>query len=214
VRAKQERSQQEIVEAALRLLKSHPLADLTVNAVAREAQITPQSVHYYFRSREDLAAAVIEALGQRELESLLEQVNAAPNDLGALEVFVRALVTRYRDDLESFRAQHVWPQIQGRRFVYQLQTITPLSVAVMAKVGEKLQRAQADGKLRADLDPGAVGVLAWTFAYGVLARESILGVSKYPARYSIDDLLDTFFFLMRRALANGERRLDDAIPVA
>src|SRR5262245_30856593 len=130
VRAKQEQSQQDIVEAALRFLRRHGLADLTVNAVAKEAKLTPQSVHYYFRSREDLAAAVIEASTQRELAALLEQVNRTSGDADAVEAVVRTLVARYRDDLESFRARHVWPQLQGPQFVYQLQAILPLASAV------------------------------------------------------------------------------------
>src|SRR5687767_1395235 len=44
----------EIVDAASTVLTRDGIAALTVDAVAREAQVSKPAVYYYFRSKEDL----------------------------------------------------------------------------------------------------------------------------------------------------------------
>jgi AcrR family transcriptional regulator len=204
VRAKQERTQQDIVEAALRCVRHNGLSDLTVNAVAKEARLTPQSVHYYFRSREDLAAAVIKALSQRELAALLERVRDTSGPADALEALVRSIIAHYRGDLETFRARYVWPQLQGREFTYESQDVEPLTSAVLHAVEERLVRGQSDGKLAPGMDPAVTTALAWSLAYALLAREVMVQVTKYPARFSLDQMTDALCAILRRAVAKDE----------
>lgn len=50
----------EIIDAALRLLATHPAEALSLRAVAKEAQISPPAVYLQFDNRDDVMAAVTE----------------------------------------------------------------------------------------------------------------------------------------------------------
>lgn len=62
-----------VLAAAIRLLRSLPPAQVSINAVAREAQVDPALIRYYFKNREALLfAAVREMIELEEREAQVE----------------------------------------------------------------------------------------------------------------------------------------------
>lgn len=51
---------EQLIDAALALFARHGTAETTLNAIAREAGVTPAMLHYYFHSREQLLDVIVE----------------------------------------------------------------------------------------------------------------------------------------------------------
>ncbi|KAA1337047.1 TetR/AcrR family transcriptional regulator, partial [Escherichia coli] len=53
-------SREQLLDIALNLFSRQGIANTSLNAIAREAGVTPAMLHYYFNSREQLLDAMIE----------------------------------------------------------------------------------------------------------------------------------------------------------
>ena len=51
---------EQLIDIALRLFSQQGIARTSLNAIAREAGVTPAMLHYYFNSREQLLDVMIE----------------------------------------------------------------------------------------------------------------------------------------------------------
>lgn len=61
-----------LIEAAEQLIGEEGFAAVTARKVASKAGLKPQLVHYYFRTMDDLLAAVVRRSGERNLERLVK----------------------------------------------------------------------------------------------------------------------------------------------
>src|SRR6266498_4519821 len=86
-----------LVTAAKDLIYQHSFARITLAAVAERAQVPLGNVYYYFRTREALLAAVIQAR-QQELQALFAQWEQLPDPRQRLLALV-AQERAYSDDL-------------------------------------------------------------------------------------------------------------------
>src|SRR5262245_4839195 len=76
-----------LVTAAKELIYQHGFARITLAAVAERAQVPLGNVYYYFRTREALLAAVIQA-HQQELQALFAQWEQLPDPRQRLLAFL------------------------------------------------------------------------------------------------------------------------------
>lgn len=53
-------SREQLLDIALNLFSRQGIANTSLNAIAKEAGVTPAMLHYYFNSREQLLDAMIE----------------------------------------------------------------------------------------------------------------------------------------------------------
>jgi len=68
---------EQIMQAAKRLFLEHGVATTTMDAVAREAGVSKATLYSYFRSRDELFGAVVEALDDRFTASLISGVSGS-----------------------------------------------------------------------------------------------------------------------------------------
>ncbi|EHM50115.1 MAG: TetR/AcrR family transcriptional regulator [Yokenella regensburgei] len=94
-------SREQLMDIALHLFSQMGIARTSLNAIAREAGVTPAMLHYYFNSREQLLDAVIEERFL-PLRSAISAEFAAHTDspVTALTMMVKALAEQ--------AAQHTW----------------------------------------------------------------------------------------------------------
>jgi AcrR family transcriptional regulator len=140
-----------LVQAAIALWRTRGFADTTVADICRAAGVSKALFYFYFPRKED---ALLEAglLSTREARRTWRELVGQPYDLP--EVIVAVLATLedtmrrnppellFEATLESHRAEHR-ALAEGRSDEHHMARLLLL---------ELLQRAQADGKLRADLD--------------------------------------------------------------
>ncbi|MFG3420602.1 TetR/AcrR family transcriptional regulator [Micromonospora sp. NPDC049460] len=110
------RSRAAVLDAAVRLLSTHP--DASVEAVASAAGVTRQTVYAHFSSRQQLLAAVLD----RVTEEVVAAMDAADTDTGpAADALLRMLdvsareAGKYRGLLQAISALPVSPQADQER---------------------------------------------------------------------------------------------------
>ena len=98
---------EQILRAACEVIADKGITSLRVTDVARRAQISTGSVHYYFATKHDLIHAAFEWNFTRSLARRESVLARYENPLERL----RAIVTSYlRRDAETTAAWHVWAQ--------------------------------------------------------------------------------------------------------
>jgi AcrR family transcriptional regulator len=87
----------EIVDAARRCFLRNGFHQTTTDDICHEASITPGGLYHYFRSKEDVIAAVIEASAREAVERLSELADDAANTRSS----IRALAGTFSDTMKD-----------------------------------------------------------------------------------------------------------------
>lgn len=155
-----------LMEAALLLFARQGVAATALQAVAREAGVTPALVHYYFGNRDQLLDVLVNERLLPLLGQILQQIGGGGADEPA--TLVRKLVPAIMNTVTA----HPWlPPIWVRevlsdggllreRVMQQTRQFAPL-------IRDRLAAAQRAGRLNPDLDPRLVLV-------------SLIGLSLFP----------------------------------
>jgi AcrR family transcriptional regulator len=162
VEARRERMRQatvrELLDAAERQLAARPPGEVSLRAVARDVGITVQSVYHYFRSRDELLAALA-----RRVEAVLAcRMDAASG----------AEPTPAEQALATCRTFHAWALAEPNLFRL-LFGGTPGAGGVGAAPGA-LTAALTRVALRGQDGPSAVAqpvTRAWAEVYGLVALQ-------------------------------------------
>lgn len=85
----------EIIDAARACFLRSGFHRTTTDEICREANITPGGLYHYFRSKEELIAAVIESSAETAVQGVKKLIEASPNTeaalLGVSHLFVQTL---------------------------------------------------------------------------------------------------------------------------
>jgi AcrR family transcriptional regulator len=146
----------ELALAAATALLAEPDAVLTVEAIAHEAGLGAATVVRAFGGKDALMDAAVAGLLEpvaRRAEDLLRTVPPGQ----ALRTFLRELI--------DFQSMHhgIANQLGG----LDLPATTALRAAMVRAVGEMISGARQDGKIRADLDPVATGIVISETVYAI-----------------------------------------------
>jgi len=94
-------NREQLIDIALRLFSRQGIAQTSLNAIAREASVTPAMLHYYFNSREQLLDVMIEERFLPLREQITRAFGDNPDDpVRALSEMVKTLA--------AVAAQHEW----------------------------------------------------------------------------------------------------------
>lgn len=199
-RTKQEAEQtrEAILDAAELVFSEHGVAHTSLDAVARQAGVTRGAVYHHFANKLDL----FRALMQRIELPLFQRFEAATDDgvddpvkamrdstLFAIEELIRDPHSRRTLDILFHRCEFVgelWPIIEGQHEKMHW---------FIERSAEALARAQANGLIRADLDPRFGATLYRTLVTGIV-RDWLFSACRVDVRAlsqrMIDHLLASF----------------------
>jgi len=141
-----------LLDVALTLFARQGIAATSLNAIAKQAKVTPALVHYYFGSREQLVEIV---LAERivpvvdQLSQELTQYPAAP--LQAIYALTQRMLSAMQESpwLPPLWVREVLCE-GGLLRAYLLEHIAP---GMAKKVRQLASAAQQSGQLNAELDP-------------------------------------------------------------
>lgn len=145
-------SREQLLDIALDLFARQGIARTSLNAIAKEAGVTPAMLHYYFNSREQLLDAMIEERFLPLRSAIATLFSAHPDDpVTALRLMV--------EKLAELAVKHHWFAPLWMQEV--IGEMPVLRAHLQARFGdEKYQgtldtvaRWQQDGKLNRDLAP-------------------------------------------------------------
>ncbi len=171
--SRRERKKQEhrrrILEAALRLFETQGVEATTIDAIAEAADVSRGTLFNYFPTKESL----LNAIAAEELHDL-QRRGIGANEASAIAriyALMRALLT------DSLAFLHVTRYILLDAMLHPTQASSP-SVHLDALLKPLVQQAQAQGEIRADLDPAAVtgalvGIYLGTF-FRLISADTIV----------------------------------------
>jgi len=163
-----------LLDAALRSYAKIGIAAASLRRIASDAGVTPAMVHYYFGSKEQLRAAVVEERVMPVIAVLRERLDAAGND-------PRALVTSFVRGVHAAVADNPWlPSLWVREVLSETGAlrdllVTRISPQVPQLLAKRLAAAQKQGDFNADLDPrllvvSLIGLTLFPFAAAPIWR--------------------------------------------
>jgi len=146
---------EQIVRAAIELLGSCDVGQLSMARIARRVGLVPSAIYRHFEGREEVLDAVLDSIGAR----LQENLKAVRQDEGTLARLRNLLVRHVRFVRENhaiprliFSDEIVSRNAARRRQVYQIIQGYLEGVAEIAREG------QGAGEIRGDVDPGTIAL--------------------------------------------------------
>ncbi len=140
-----ERTRAAILDAAERHILSLGPAALRLEAVAREAGVSKSVIFYHFGSKKRLLAELKMRQARGYAEGLAKTLDAADDFDGGLEAAFRGYFQFLRDNPKAQRTLS-WGYINRA-------PANPVLVELRQRAIARAEKAQADGVLRADIDP-------------------------------------------------------------
>jgi len=144
---KKQENQQRILEAALQLFETQGVETTTIDAIAEAADVSRGTFFNYFPTKESLLSAI----AAEELRDLQRRKSVADNDSAVARIYslMHTLMT------DSLAFLHVTRYILLDAMLHPTAAASP-SAHLDAILRPLVQQAQAQGEIRADLDPAAV----------------------------------------------------------
>ncbi len=197
-----------ILDAAQELIAEQGYHGTRMDIVADAAELSKGTLYLYFENKDALCAAVATRLIDKLLPILERSVENTPTGLSACESLLRRYCEFTEENPHHFRFALEWLGTGER-----MDDSTEAFQAYRGRVGRMLllvvaalERGQADGSVRADVDPLHQAVQLWTSFLGVilvaLNKESI--AQRIPAPVDLEQLVPLHLDAMVRALSSGE----------
>lgn len=197
-----------ILDAAQELTAEVGYQALRMDAVAEAAELSKGTLYLYFANKEALCAGVATRLIDLLLPLLEKNLAKTSSGLDAVRQVLQTYCEFTRDHPHHFRFALTWLSA-GERLddsseafrLYRDRVGSVLQHAVAA-----IERGQADGSVRSDIDPLPQALQLWSSMLGVilidLNQESIS--QRIPVPVDLDQIVNLHIDAMARALAGKE----------
>ncbi|MCZ6807217.1 MAG: TetR/AcrR family transcriptional regulator [Deltaproteobacteria bacterium] len=197
-----------ILDAAQELTAEVGYQALRMDAVAEAAELSKGTLYLYFANKEALCAGVATRLIDLLLPLLEKNLAKASSGLDAVRQVLQTYCEFTRDHPHHFRFALTWlsagERLDDSSEAFQLYRDRVGSVLQHAVAA--IERGQADGSVRSDIDPLPQALQLWSSMLGVilidLNKESIS--QRIPVPVDLDQIVNLHIDTMARALAGKE----------
>lgn len=196
---KREETRQQILNAAARLFSKQGYENSSVDQIAEEADLAKGTLYYNFKSKEE----IVLALRHQSFDILLQQAKTEAEQgqppLVVIEHFLicqSAWAEEHKDLAQVLYGQGpIFPKPEPGKNTRGMPTPPPF----FHVFADLVRAAQANGELRADLDPEFIAHL-----FGFTGMHSNISWTRHNMQGSaVDSVLKNF-----RALLSGLTKLD------
>lgn len=208
-RRKRERTarRKSILDAAERIIVDRGYPAMTMADVAKAAELSKGTIYLYFASRAALAAAVATRMLDRFLPVLRASLAETKTGLEAVRQLLQTYSDFSRTNPHHFRFALSWlsaaEQIDDETEAFRVYK-TRVG-AVLAEAVAAIERGQADGSIRGDVQALPQALQLWTSMLGIvlvdLNRESM--ASRLPMPADLSQLVSLHLDTLVRGLAAG-----------
>lgn len=193
---RRDRSREEILDAARRVLLRHGIAATTLAAVAREVGVSKAALYYYFPSKDALLFELVFGAIQSQAQSVHDAVEKTRDGAEALGAVVRESVQAFTARLDDFRLAFLYGQVAGQGAVHfdpqQFDRIRPLNELCFAGAAKKLAAGRQKRPGRQRVEPRLLAFLAYLAAIGLLTMKGMVESLGDPLAYSDEQLIEGF----------------------
>ena len=206
-----ERRRTDIIDAAERVFFSKGWQSATMDDVADAAELSKATLYLYFKSKEELYAAIL-LRGSEILHEMFSQaVDTHETGIEQTEAIGRAYISfhathrNYYDAMLYFDARG-FESCEDCEYAQQCDEYRD---RIMGLVARAVKNGVDDGTLRADLDPMRTALILWAQTSGVLSALATAGEKiREVLKVDPNDLVETFFqFTFHAIAADPERQM-------
>jgi len=140
-------TQDQVLAAGREILLSDGLRAITTNEIARRARVSKKTLYQFFPSKDALVEAVVVSFMEENLgrwDGILEREDSAMDRILASLEFVSQFMPQIQNQLID-QVEIVAPQLW--------ETIDAIRLQRLQRLKTLMEEAQAEGFLRADVDP-------------------------------------------------------------
>ncbi len=193
---RRDRSREEILDAARRVLLRRGLAGTTLDAVAKEVGVTKTTLYYYYPSKDALLFELIFGAFETQAKLIHDAVAKAEDGGEALAAIIGETVRFFAPRLDDFRLAFLQNQLAGPTAVQlgakQFARIRPLNELSFAGAARLLGEESKRRPNRAGVEPRLLAFLAHLAAIGMLTMKGMVEAVNDPLRYSDAQLIEGF----------------------
>jgi AcrR family transcriptional regulator len=193
---RRERSREEILDAARRVLLRNGISATTLEAVAREVGVSKTALYYYFPSKDALFFELVFGSLQSQANAVHAAVEQADDGAQALRAIIRESAQAFIPRIDDFRLAYLHAQVAGRGAVHfdpqQFARIRPLNELWFAGATKKLGDERKRRPSRANVEPRLMAFLAYVASVGLLTMKGMVENVNDPLAYSDDQLIEGF----------------------
>jgi TetR/AcrR family transcriptional regulator len=157
--------QQAILDAAVQLFSKHGFDGVSMRTIAQEAGVSKSNIYHHFRSKEELYLAIM----QSSAAWLSELVDTLAEGDGTFEQRLRAFAQGHMEHLfaHTMTVRLLLREVFTGDEKWQRLLIDHVVGDIVRRLRAIFEKGQAEGVLRADLDPGlcAMQILGGDFFY-------------------------------------------------
>ena len=192
---RRDRSRQEILDAAQRVLLRGGIGAMTLDAVAAEVGVSKPALYYYFPSKDALVFELVFAVFEGQFQAIHDAVEKTTGGADALAAIVRETVGRFAPRLDDFRLAFMHGQVAGAGALHfddqQFARIRPLNDLAFAGAARKIAAQRPRVKPgRSRVEPRMLAFLAYLSAVGLLTMKGMVESVDDPLVYSDEQLVE------------------------
>jgi AcrR family transcriptional regulator len=161
---------QQILQAATVCFGRRGFHQATMQDICSEVGLSPGSVYRYFRSKEDLIAALVEADRAKHI-ARIEAVRHQPDVFAALQTLADQTLASLNDPEMSLLHAEIGAEVHRNPQVKELVRNT--NAAILDSLAETLRLAQERGAIDPNLEPRATAELLIAVVDGLSMRKSL-----------------------------------------
>jgi AcrR family transcriptional regulator len=160
----------QILEAAAACFGRRGFHQATMQDICAEVGLSPGSVYRYFRSKEELIAALVEADRTRHIERI-EAVRHQPDIFAALQTLADQTLESLNDPELSLLHAEIGAEVHRNPRVKEMVRNT--NGPILDSLAETLRLAQERGVIDPNLDPRPTAELLVALVDGLAMRKSL-----------------------------------------
>ncbi len=185
-----------LIEAALRVVSRHGIAQATTRAIVAEAGMSLASFHYAFDSRDELIDELITTVVEREQQAVIPEVVSG----GDLRQIIESGLDRYLEHLKA-DPEHEQAMLELTQYALRSTERHPLAVAQYARYAALAEQALEAAAANADA--------TWRVPVATVARVLVAFTDGLTLTWLVDRD-DDAARAVARAAADALSRMADA----
>jgi AcrR family transcriptional regulator len=193
---RRDRSREEILEGARRVLLREGITGTTLAAVAKEVGVSKTALYYYFASKDALFFELVHGTLLSQAQVIHAAVEKSGDGADALRAIIREAIGVFAPRLDDFRLAFLHGQVAGKGAVHfdpeQFGRIRPINDLWFAGAARKLAEDGEKHASRAQVEPRLLAFLAYVASLGLLTMKGMVESVDDPLIYSDDQLVEGF----------------------
>jgi AcrR family transcriptional regulator len=194
-------SREEILAATRTILQRDGLASFTLDAVARELQLTKAALYYYFPSKDALLFEALRGELRAEADAIAAAVEGTASGPEALRALVETVFEHYGGRTHAFRLAYLYGQVAGAETSApspeMLEKVRPINDLIYGSLEQKLE---ADARTRpGGIHPRRLAFIAHMAAVGLLTMKGLVEAHGDPLVHSDADLSEELIRVLQAA---------------